>query len=482
MDSPVIPDTAVTPIAWALAGFTDARQLGYARYDQYLTGNQPLAFATEKFRSAFSKAFREFAYNRCGMVVDAHADRLQVAGFASDDQPVADSDETRNGNRRKTLAQLAQELWDANRMDVREGQVTAEALGMGDSYVLVEVHPETGAIHLWPQRAHEIRVCYLDTEPGVIDLAAKLWRAADKHLRLNLYFRDRIEKYRTEFPVQDGTVSTLKPASFVTYQPETDTAWPVPLTPGDTVPVFAFANNAGVSAYGRSELHDVLPLQDAINKTLMDMLVTMEFAAFPQRVLINVDTDDDETVENIRKFQSGVDRLLTLMGGSKAEGQPSIAEFTAANIQQYISVGEFWDKAISRVSKVPVHYLSMTGDFPSGRALRIAEAPFVAKLSDRQRAFGQVWTDAMTYALRLQGVEVPQGSLRVNWSSAAPMSAEDELDLAEAKRSIGMPLESVLREMGYEPSQLTQVLTELARSPDDLPLPDGDAAPEEGQG
>jgi hypothetical protein len=205
-------------------------------------------------------------------------------------------------------------------------------------------------------------------------------------------------------------------------------------------------------------LQDVLGLQDALNKTLMDMLITQEFAAFPQRVLINVDVEDDATAESVAKFQAGVDRLLTLMGDK--DGKPaSIAEFTAANIEQYDKAAEKWDIRISRVSRVPVHHLTMTGDFPSGASLRMAEGPFITKIEDRQRAFGSVLSSAMTYALRSMGVPVEDGDLRVNWASAAPMSEEDAWNVALQMKDVGMPFEQIIKEKrGYEPDQLREIL------------------------
>jgi hypothetical protein len=453
-------ESSANALAWAVKAFRDDRANLYREYRQYLAGDHPLAFATPKFRSAFGQIFREFAYNRCGTVVDAHADRLRVAGFGS-----SDDDARREARERgeqlddttQTVAQLAQDLWDANLMDIHEGSVEVEALGLGDAYLLVEVNPITGAVQVWPQEADLVRVHYDPDQPGVRDLGAKAWHDEDEHMRLNIYFKNRIEKYRTLQRARSGMPSSIK--AFEPFQPDTDTAWPVMLPFDDTMPIFHLANNGRINRYGESELQNVLRLQDGLNKTLMDMLITMEFAAFPQRVLINVDVEDDATADTIQRFQAAVDRLMVLT--SSGEGKPpSISEFTAANITQYLDVAESWDVRISRVTKVPVHYLTMQGDFPSGAALRMAEAPFTAKIEDRQRAFGAVYTSAIEYGLRLQNVPVQPGDLRVNWESAAPMGDEDTWSLAQQKRDVGMPFPAVLREMGYEPEQIQQVQEE----------------------
>lgn len=439
------------PLKWAMKAFQDDRNPQYDLYARYLAGDQPLAFATPRFRQAFGQLFDRLAYNRCEMIVDAHADRLQVSGFAAsgEDDP---------------LAQGAQAIWDANRMDVREGHVSSDAFGLGDAYVIVEVHPDRGDVQLWTQDPRNVRVHYSSESPGELDLAAKRWVTEEGNTRLNLYFTDRVEKYLSRTRTPGGLFSNTV---MDRYTPEGE-KWPMPLNLGDTVPVFPFANNGRTDTYGVSELRNVIALQDGTNKTFADMFVAMEFAAFPQRVLIGVDEPKTEAqeldyVNRLQRFSAGVDRFMTLFGDNS-----KIGEFSAVNIAQYLTVAEFLDQAFSRVTKVPAHYLGMTGGFPSGRAQRIAEAPFIAKLEDRQRAFGAVWSDVMTYALRLDGKAIEPGVLRVNWKSAAALSREDELDLAAQRSALGFPFEQILKELGYEPTQIDEILAAKQTMADQL--------------
>ncbi len=53
--------------------------------------------------------------------------------------------------------------------------------------------------------------------------------------------------------------------------------------PYGTVPVFHFANNADIGSPGRSELDSAIPVQDGLNKSVLDMLVAMEFSAYRPR-------------------------------------------------------------------------------------------------------------------------------------------------------------------------------------------------------
>lgn len=435
----------IDPLKWAADAFRDTSlSQRYVKFRRYSDGDQDLAFATPKYAAIFGQLFKSFSYNRTAGVVDAHADRLQVERFVTDQETVNDA---------------VAEIWGRNRMDQRAGEVHKEALRAGDAYVIV--WPETGDAYgdegvfpqLWPQRAGQIRVHYDDERPGLVTLAAKTWRLHDGRLRLNFYFPDRIEKYIT---IQKAE-QVPKNASALTHYQADGEPWPVP-NPWGTVPVIHFANNAGTGEYGASELRDVIPLQDALNKVLTDLILASEMGSFPQKVILGLDSDDPDVQEGLRRLESGLNKIFTIPPDSGGT-LPSIAEFTATDLSQIVTVVELFDKLISRVSRVPVHYLQMSGDFPSGRALRTAEAPFVSKIEDRQQAFGNCWEDAMGLALRMAGIAEP-GDLSTVWKSAAPLSQDDMWDLAEIKSRVGVPLGQILREQGYDEATIVQVLAE----------------------
>lgn len=434
-------------LGWAVKAFQDGRNTDYAIYQSYIDGDQPLEFASDRFRSAFGRYLNRLTYNRCASVVDAHADRLQVQGFGADDE---------------AISQAVQNIWDANRMGRRQGHLITDSLGLGDSYLIVQMHPVLGDVHLWAENPAGIRVHYAQDVPDALDLAAKTWLDDDKYQRLTLYFKDRVEKYISRQRAPSGVPTST--SAFEPYNREAEgEPWTFRLNVPGRVPVFPFANNARTNAYGVSELRAVLPLQDAVNYAIATMLVAVEFAAYPQRVLIGVDAGTPEEESQLARFQAGLTTILTLFGPDA-----KIGEFSAVNVAQYLSVIEFFDTAIARVSKVPVHYLSMTGGIPSGRALRIAEAPFTRKIEDRQIERGDGIEAAMTYALQLDGMtNVQPGDIRINWSSAAPVTEEDQLDNAIMKQQIGFPFEAIVREMGYEPDQIALILEEKKRAVDE---------------
>ena len=75
-----------------------------------------------------------------------------------------------------------------------------------------------------------------------------------------------------------------------------------------------------------------------------------------------------------------------------------------------------------------MHYLLQnTGNFPSGESLKETETRFLAKVRDRQDAFGQVWADAVSFALTIDGRD---GDIRLitEWEDPAPMGEREFLE------------------------------------------------------
>jgi len=67
----------------------------------------------------------------------------------------------------------------------------------------------------------------------------------------------------------------------------------------------------------------------------------------------------------------------------------------------------------------------------------------------------------MRYALRLSGTATIDGLLKVNWQTAAPLSEHEQLEMAVTKRrDLGLPLATVLRQMGYDPTEIETILEE----------------------
>lgn len=453
----------LTDIEWATQAARDCHAAHYRVYSNYYQGNHALAFATEKFRNTFGQVFKEFAENLCAPVVDSLSDRLEITGFRSSEaelktEEVAPTESqiegmpNRPGRKKITtedeIGDLCQDLWAANRMDERSNEVHLESLKMGDAYVIVwpndEMEPE-----IWPQDAMQCRVQYDSDNRKKVKRGLKIWwEDEEDRWRLNIYTEFGIAKYIARTTAVD--------------LPSTDNGWMsygFVLNPYQTVPIFHFPCRRSRRP-GISELRDIVPLQNALNKSVMDMIIAMEFASFKQRWVIGLELDvDEETGEpkDPGAKQYGVDRLLAF-----PDVETKVGQFDATDLGQFLEVQDkFWASA-SRVSGTPLHYFYITsGDFPSGEAMKSAEARFIKKISDRQTSFGNVWEDVLKFSLRVQGREVaPETTIQTEWVNAAPRSESELADTAVKKQAVGVSRSQNLRELGYTEEEIERMLEE----------------------
>ncbi|MBA2708770.1 MAG: phage portal protein [Gemmatimonadaceae bacterium] len=437
---------------WALAALTNERRTAYAKARDYYGGNQNLTFATEKFLSVFGTLFRELADNLCAPVVDSLTDRLRIVDWTSSTDA--------------SLLDPARRIWRRNRMRSRANELHREATLTGDGYLVVDWsiddagRPVGGSAAVWPQKAEQVTVEYSTTEPGKIARAARAWDD-EEGTRVNVYLPDRIEKYLQKMP--DPGPAWISANAWL---PPTAVA-PAAITflaavenPYGTVPVFHFPNKR-LYEPGVSQLVDVMPLQDALNKALCDMLVAMEFSAFPQRWATGIDVGptgaDGKPLSP--PFDYGNDRMLTV-----TEIEAKFGAFPTADLRQYVEVLENARAEIARVSGTPLHYLFITrGDFPSGEAMKSAEARFTRALEDRQDSWGDSWADVMRLALRIEGEQAaadPDTDIAAEWEDAAPHSDGMLNDRLRVEKELGVPERWLFKKLGYSDTDVDEMLVE----------------------
>lgn len=440
------------PVAWSVGQFKESSLAAqYRTYAAYAEGNQELRYVSRNMAQALRGIFDALTYNRCAPVVDAIADRLHLIGFTDPSGASVDP---------------ANDLWAENRMDKREGEVNLETLTSGDGYAIVWPSLNTGRPTIWPEDAANVRVRYDDEEPGLVVLAAKYWLDADGSGRLNLYLPDRLEKYVTITPAKSGIPTA---AGFTRFQAETDTEWPIRYSwyrPGVVnVPVFHFGNNARTGRYGRSELRDVIPLQDGLNVTLAKLMAASDDAATPRIVITGWSPKSNEvTGRTVDPFERPVRPFETVNERRAAfpDAATNVEQLPMIDLAQLIALGEAFDLMIARTARIPVHYLGLSGNFPSGESLKTAEAPFVRKVIDRQTAFGNVWEDAMGLALRQTGMPATF-QLDAVYEPAEARSDREQAELAALYAQTGMPLASILRiALGLDADEVAKVLNDAA--------------------
>jgi hypothetical protein len=129
---------------------------------------------------------------------------------------------------------------------------------------------------------------------------------------------------------------------------------------------------------------------------------------------------------------------------------------------------------MARVTGTPLHYLLMSGDFPSGEALELADAPLTAAVKDRQASFGSSWEEVAMLMLRVEdsslATQLDDEDVLVQavWRSTSAKSGMQEAETQEIKQRIGVSERQSLREMGYTDDEIESMQEEADEEAGDV--------------
>lgn len=421
-----------------LNGRLDRADQTLRRFERYADGEQPLRFASRKFREAFGGLFATLADNLCGLVIDATAERLAVSGFRFGEDPEADAD--------------AWAIWQANGLDLDAALVHRAALVTGRAYVSVWAD-ENGAPRICAESPRQVVVATSAANRRHRVAALKRWLEIDGTAWAVLYLPDRIVKYRAE-----KAASALDASQYEDGQTPSVLAapqnWKIDETipnPLGVVPVVPFYNRPALLTEGRSDLVDVIPLQDAVNKLRSDMLVAAEYAAFRQRYVVGLELEVDEETGQVTPPFRADDRLWVA-----EEEAAKFGEFAESDLSNYGTAIGGIVQHVAAITGLPWHYVeSNNGQYPSGDALKAAEASLVAKVRDRQAWFGEAWEEVLRLAFAV--VDDPragQAAAETIWRDPESRTEAQRADALVKLQTIGVPNAQLQEDWGYTPQQI----------------------------
>lgn len=418
------------------------RQTEIRKYDEYYEGIHPLGFATPKYREAFGNLFRSFADNWCDLVVDAVEERLNVEGF-------------RYGEERESDKQ-AWRIWQANQLDSLSQIAHTESLVNSVSYALVwydTADAKTPTITI----EHPSEVIVEDSPGTRQRLAAlKRWLEIDGYLYATLYLPDGVYKFRSsqQFKVETQQVENVQ---WVVFDIPTE-MWPLP-NPLGVVPVVPLYNRPRLLHSGVSEIAKIIPLQDAVNKLVTDMLVAAEFGAAPQRWATGLEIPTDPTTGRpVQAFEHMIDRLWVSGNESTQFGQ-----FSQLDLSVFVNGIEMLVQHIASQTRTPPHYFYLSGQFPSGESIKSAETGLAAKTRRKQRHYGEAWEEVMRLAFGFIGQKrrAEVMSAETIWGDAESRSESEHIDAVMKRRALNVPLRQLWEDAGYTPQQIERFVEML---------------------
>lgn len=401
-----------------LAQALDERATQISEDEKYLAGAQPLAFLSTAARDA--TRLGRMASNIPAVQVNAIAERLRVTALLL------------NGRDDKNL-------WaDYQRNDLDQMLPIAfrEALGLGTSYAIA--WDKTGQARPTVSIESPSQVV-VQRDPGSREIvgALKRWSAGGStHARL--FLPDAVIPYTA-----DGENAAL--------------GWregksiPNPL---GVVPVVEFRNAQRLLGPGVSEVEDLKPLVDALNKILADMMVGSEFYARPRRWATGVEMDSDDEGNPVNPFPEG-DRMMISEAVEAKFGSLPAADLASYEAAVKVILGQ-----IMANSALPAHYLgSLTGQVPGADGLRAAEAALTARAEAKQTLFGRPVEDLgrLMHAIRTES-DPADVEVKVRWAEAATRSVAQEADAVVKLHQEGLlPATYALAKLGYSDDEIKAI-------------------------
>jgi hypothetical protein len=444
-------------LKWALDAVTE-RIEEYEMYQDYYNGDHELAFSTQNWTDTFGTEFEEFADNWCQIVVDSMVQRLEILGFESDS---------------KDDAKQVEKIFERNYGILEADDIHTQAAVKGDAFITVWEDPENqGEAQFFFNDATEVTVFYDPENPRRIARAAKRFVDLEAQPHMYVYLPDR-----TDFWFTPREQTADQAAAMISGQIDERDAWQMGYVrerdsvpnPWGQVPVFHFKNRGRGLSYGQSELKVVIPVQNAVNKLLMDMMVGSEFGSFRQKwAASNAQPRDG--------WRVGGDRVW-----ATSDTQAKFGEFGQIDLEPIFKAVETMVAHIAKITQTPMHYLRSSGDMPSGEALKTAESGLVQKVEDRQKHWGSVWGRVMEFALRVEGKDGDIDEIKPKWKGAATRHELEQAQTAQLKSIMGVPLKQIWSEhFGYTEDQiadfekenkavaaavLARVMTQISQAP-----------------
>lgn len=397
----------------------DSKAGRFATLDRYYQGTPPLAFLAPEAKKALGNRFGVLGSNLCKLAVTALSERLRVTGFTVD-----------GGDSTELWAD-----WLRNDLDQLAPVAHREALTLGSSFVIVWAD-SAGLPSISVEDARQVDVL---VDPGTRETVAAVKRWNSKNAtHAVLYGPDVIEVLKAD---SVGAVAGFKTVERID-------------NPLGVVPVVEIRNTDRLNRPAASEMADLLPLQDALNKLVTDLMVGSEFYARPRRYATGVELTEDENGFAVNPFPE-TDRMMI-----SEDPDTKFGQLPGGDLKGYESAIQSIVQQFQALSGLPDHYVGITASQPpSADALRAAEASLTARAEQRQAVFGRAWEQVARLALAVRtGRSVDAFNPRITWADPATRSIAQEADAVVKLYQAGLlPATYALKRLGYSDGEISEI-------------------------
>lgn len=375
-----------------------------ARYRKYDIGDHDIKLNEfmRKLLQFDSASEDTMAVNLCPTVIDSKNDRCivqLVEGIENDkadttEQPVAEQQTDQPAEKKPTtnkVTEWSQEVATNNDFDVLQDNVHRAAIRDADSYVMVSWDNEKQQVVYDYEPAYDgqsgVMVIYTSNRIKTPYMGLKFWQIDEPNTngiistRVNAYFHDKVEKWVI---ASNGTLTAhIDPK-------EKTREWVMPDGTAIGLPIIPFRNNP-IGNYGTSELADVIPLQNALNRFHYSQIIAAELTAFAIYVSINMGEHSTAIVPGMTIKANGITKDMPF-DFKKIEGSDLTSINETINNER---------RLIAEISRTPSHDLSSGGQ-QSGEFLKQLEVGLVGKCKRFHNHIGSSWEQVFDMAWKVQ--------------------------------------------------------------------------------
>jgi len=430
---------------------------------RYYDGKQDV-YLTERLEEIYGlHPNNTFRLNICSAIIEAVKSEIYAMGFDTTEK--ADLEK-----KTKSQSQWAWKLWLKNRMDAVQGDVYESAFVDRETFVIVDHnYEEDHARFIHNRRFTDLDAdgdgtgCWMVYEnddfnqPAVcgvkqwIQTTYDFFGSPTINMRRTLFYPDRIEKwiYRNGWEHL-----LLEPFADVTTDSGSNT-WPIPWVSRDGkslgIAMIHF-RNVGL----RSEIWDAIPLQDAINKTLIDALAVDDLTAFQIYAAFGwYPTTDGEPPK------ADGSNVITIGPGQIVGSKDPTATLDAIKGDSPAPMMDVLKDLIMMAAEItgtPASRFTTTKLIASADTLKEQDAVLKKKAADRKVLFGNAWEACLALARKVEntfGTSVTALDETIDFETI--WKDNQSVDEILKKQTLGVPEEQLWVELGYSEEQVLQM-------------------------
>lgn len=443
----------------------DSRRREIDDFESYASGEQPLTFASEKWRAFHKNRYAGFSDNWCGVVASAPAERLKLLGLR-----VADS---------KQASNRLWDIFDRNGGMTQSSQGFLTAITARRSFVRVWGDPETD----------EPTIDFLHPSQAIVDydrtgrrrlagLEAWIEDDDDSTEYAHLYTRDSLYKWKrsSSYNVKDQRTpsgvliveSAIKQVGtnggWEPYEDEDDDSWPIP-NPMGKVALVELANRPRLGRMPVSDIAGAKAMQDAINLLWGYLFGAADHASLPARVVMGQDAPKvpildangqkiGEREVSLKELEAG--RLLWLTGQ-----KTTISQWESAKLDVFTDVIEVAVGHLAAQTRTPSHYLIANSDNVPASGYELAEAGLVSRVEESQTFFSGDLRDMFELVALADDDQALADEVRTAtmlWHDATIRNESQRVDALQKKKTMGYPLRYLLELEGKGDTEIDRIM------------------------